>query len=116
MSRSSSNTDAGKRRWVGWAIAIACAAWIGGVGWTMLVATMPTDKLENHHSRLVHQRMAKCEGSFNQRFQCKEDILIAGDRTGFLLAMERVAFTLGLPLTVWIGWSALAGRDHNRRA
>lgn len=61
----------------------------------------------------VETRMKSCGGSFQQRYDCKETIIIAKGHDSFLLWVEKAALVLGPPLIlVFLLNRGGAGRPH----
>jgi len=92
-----------------WAVALSCLTWIGAVGWAELGA-VPVDRLESHRSRLVQEKIHRCEGTFSQRYNCTQTILLTGERNGFTLMLERGAMTFGPPSFCWLIWTVVRGK------
>lgn len=99
------------RRLFGWMLVLVSIAWLGTVGWQM-VLQMPADLLENHRSKSVQERMRRCEGTFRERYACKETILVSGGRAGFTVWLDRLLFTFVPPATVWAVWVAVRRREE----
>ena len=102
-----------RKRWIGWVLAIGCLTWIGVSSWKLL-AEVPADSLfENHTMPAMQERMSKCEGTFQQRYDCKQQIMLAGERGGMERVLDRLLFTAGPPALLWIAWSAIRRRRND---
>ncbi len=99
-------------RWVGVVLGLSCLVWIAVSGWKLLAEVPATVLFENHTMPVVQERMSKCEGTFQQRYDCKQAILLAGERGGMERVLDRLLFTTAPPALLWIAWSAL--RRHRR--
>lgn len=69
----------------------ACFAWVGIAGWIMFTE-LPEDALQTHSSDAVKERLKECEGTFKQRYDCKETIVIETHRKTFWSLTERLLF------------------------
>ena len=78
-------------------------AWVMLVGLGLLAQMTPED-MANHRSVFVQEQEQACSGEFNERFDCVQDILLAGQRTGLLEVMKRISLTLMLPAVAWGVW------------
>jgi hypothetical protein len=100
-----------RRRAAGWLVALACVVWMGASGW-MFFGEVPANMFENHSAPVVQERMRNCEGNFHQRFNCKQAILLNGERWGFAVMLDRLLLMMAPPVTAWIVWSALRGNSR----
>lgn len=94
---------------MGHVLAFLCCAWIGVVG-TTLMGEMNADRLGNHRSPVVVERMKECDGTFSQRFNCTDDILLRSERGGATEVLLRLVATLMLPGVAWSMWRAVIER------
>jgi hypothetical protein len=93
------------------AVGLACCTWLG-VGGYMLARDLPPDLFENHTDKSVQERMrTSCEGNFHQRFECKQAILLQGERWGFAVLLDRLLLMCAPPATAWLVWSALQRKN-----
>jgi hypothetical protein len=93
-----------KRSFLVWSVTAACMAWMALVGWLMF-ALLPPGAVEHHGSTAVKDRMAtQCQGSFRDRYECKEAIIVeTGRDTFFNLAGRFLAVILPpLLLSAWL--------------
>lgn len=85
-----------------WAVNGGGALWLVLVGWLM-VATLPESAVQNHGSSMVKDRMESCAGSFSERFDCKQKIIIASGRETFYVTALRFLLVIVPPL-IASGW------------
>lgn len=82
-------------------------AWVLVVGLS-LISQMSAEDMANHRSQLIQEQVHACSGDFTHRFDCTQDILLAGQRTGILDVLKRICLTLLLPSVAWsVWWSVL---------
>jgi hypothetical protein len=93
-----------------WAAGAACLLWIGWAVWDQFL-TLPPDEVANHSSGLVQDRMLDCSGTFRQRYECKNAIIIENDRSNFFAMAGRIAIVVVPPLLL-LGGLRLAGRGR----
>jgi hypothetical protein len=91
------------------AITLVCLSWIAWAVWSQFLS-IPTGEIENHSSLSVKDRMNDCSGSFKQRYDCKNAIVIETDRETFLNMIERIAIVTVPPLMLVGGWRLLSRR------
>ncbi|CAA7614036.1 conserved hypothetical protein [Candidatus Terasakiella magnetica] len=72
-----------------------CVVWMAWAGWDQF-ANIPDTEIENHSSAAVQDRMRDCTGTFKQRYECKENIVIKSGRSTFNNMLERLAI-VGIP-------------------
>ena len=72
-----------------------------GVG---LVAQMSPEDMSNHRSQIIQEQIRACSGEFSQRFDCTQDILLDGQRTGIWEVIKRISLTFLLPSVAWGVW------------
>ncbi|CAA7621958.1 hypothetical protein [Magnetospirillum sp. UT-4] len=91
-------------------VTAACLAWMAGIGWLMWT-TLPESAVAHHSSSSVKDRMeAECQGTFKQRYQCKEEIIVESGRDTFWNLSSRFLLVIVPPIiaTVWL--SSFLGR------
>lgn len=91
-------------------VTVVCLSWLAVAGW-IFFSDMPDEIFDNHNSKTMQDRMKACEGSFQKRFDCKQQLLLNGERWGFAVATNRILLMCAPPLAIWIVWSALKRRD-----
>ncbi|OAN52233.1 hypothetical protein A6A04_00615 [Paramagnetospirillum marisnigri] len=104
--------DRRRRRRIGdIVVTIACLAWIALSGWAFF-GDVPDEITDNHTSKAMQDRMKACEGSFQKRYECKQRLLLDGERWGFAVAVNRIMLICAPPITAWIVWSAIKRRGE----
>lgn len=107
---SSSYDESQRRRRTGdRMVALGCVIWLLVSGW-MFFGTVPPEIVDNHTSKAMQERMRVCEGTFQQRFECKQALLLSGERWGFAVAVNRLMLMCAPAVTAWIVWSVLRRR------
>ncbi|MCR6629479.1 MAG: hypothetical protein NVV74_05135 [Magnetospirillum sp.] len=86
-----------------WMVSGGGAAWMLLVGWLM-VATLPQGAVEHHGSSQIKDRMSECSGTFRDRYDCKEQIIIESGRETFYTLSLRFLLVIVPPLvgTFWL--------------
>ncbi len=79
-----------------WIALAACVIWIAVTFYQEFLDVDPDQY--GFRSSEVESRMKACGGSFQQRYDCKEAIIIAKGHDSFLLWVEKSALVLGPPL------------------
>lgn len=81
----------------------------GGVLWMLLAgwlmwATLPDGAVATHGSDSLKDRMSLCSGTFRDRFDCKEQLIIESGREAFYVLSLRFLLVIVPPLagTVWL--------------
>lgn len=93
-----------------WAVTASSVLWMVFMGWLM-VATLPQSAVENHSSAIVKDRMSDCSGSFRDRYDCKEQIIIESGRETFFILTGRFLLVIIPPLLA-TGWLSSYLRKH----
>lgn len=101
-------TKAGRRR-AKLLLTAACFGWIA-VSSYVLFSDLPDDVVRHHKSDVVKEKLRDCEGSFRERYDCKEAIVIETSRKTFWNLTERVLF-----VTIPAVFAGLAGAWIIRR-
>lgn len=105
-------SDPRRRRRIGdILVTLVCLIWIGFSSWAFF-GEVPEEILDNHNSKSMQDRMKACEGSFQKRYECKQRLLLDGERWGFAVALNRILLICAPPITAWIVWSALKRRGE----
>ncbi|MBF0323836.1 MAG: hypothetical protein HQL42_02085 [Alphaproteobacteria bacterium] len=92
-----------KRNFLVWSVTVSCIAWMAVVGWLLFVM-MPAS-VEHHSSAAVKDRMAtQCQGSFKDRYECKEAIIVESGRDTFWTMAGRFLAVVVPPmlLSAWL--------------
>lgn len=104
-------TDPKRRRRLGdILVSLVCLVWLGVSSWLLLVNNTPQAIFDNHNSKSMQERMKACEGSFQKRFDCKQNLLLDGERWGFAVAFDRVLLICAPAVTIWLVWGAVKRR------
>jgi hypothetical protein len=92
--------------------------WIAWAGWDQF-ADIPDDDMETHSSASVQERLRDCAGTFKQRYDCKEAIVIQVHRETFNNLIGRTAIVVVPPLLAAIGYGIVFRRrreeEHHDR-
>jgi hypothetical protein len=93
-----------------WAVTAGSLLWMVFMGWLM-VATLPQSAVVNHSSSVVKDRMSDCAGSYQDRYDCKEQIIIESGRDTFFILTGRFLLVI-LPPLLATGWLSSHLRKH----
>lgn len=99
----------GQRNSLKLALTAACFAWVGVAGW-LTFTNLPQGEIRHHGSEEVKERMRECEGTFKQRYDCKEAIVIESGRDTFWNMIVRLALITGPAIVAGGVGSALIRR------
>lgn len=95
-------------------VTAACLAWLAGMG-VLMWLTLPESAIEHHNSSAVKDRMAaECQGSFRDRYNCKEAIIVEGGRDSFWILAARFLLVIVPPLVASGGLSSYLRRHPAR--
>ncbi|MGE5548145.1 MAG: hypothetical protein ACM33T_14660 [Solirubrobacterales bacterium] len=94
----------GQRKAAKLLVGLLCLVWIAGSGVAMF-ATLGEDEVQTHSSDTVKDRLRDCEGTFKQRYECKEAIVIQTHRKTFYTLSERLAIVVLPPSLLAIAFS-----------
>ena len=83
---------------VRWIAVAASTAWITLTIYQEFIDVDPTQY--GFKSAEVDTRLKSCSGTFQQRYDCKEAVIIAKGHRSFAIWAEKVALILGPPLIV----------------
>ncbi|HLO79152.1 MAG TPA: hypothetical protein VK196_22060 [Magnetospirillum sp.] len=77
--------------------------WMVLMGWLMW-ATLPDNAVETHASDQLKDRMSLCSGTFRDRYDCKEQLIIESGREAFYILSLRFLLVIVPPLagTLWL--------------
>ncbi|MGE5503636.1 MAG: hypothetical protein ACM31L_04365 [Actinomycetota bacterium] len=73
-----------------WVVVLASLGWMTWAGIDQF-SEVPEQDLLTHSSPEVKERLRDCEGTFKQRYECKENIVIKTHRDTFYRLTERLA-------------------------
>jgi hypothetical protein len=71
---------------------------------------MSPEDMANHRSHIVQEQVHACGGSFEDRFDCTQKILLDGEKVGIMEVLKRISLTLLLPSVAWSVWWAVLRR------
>ena len=81
----------------------------GGILWMLLAgglmwATLPDGAVATHTSDALKDRMSLCSGTFRDRYDCKEQLIIESGREAFYMLSLRFLLVVVPPLagTLWL--------------
>ena len=83
------------------ALTVVCLVWMAAATWSQF-ADLPEGTVENHSSEATKERMRDCSGTFKQRYECKNAIVIETDRNSFFNVLGRIAI-IALPPLLLVG-------------
>lgn len=75
------------------------AMWMALFVYTDFIDTNPA--LNSFDAPDVREQMQACNGNYQQRYECKESIIIAKNQGEFLIWLKEVAVIMGPPLVLW---------------
>lgn len=95
-------------------VTTACLAWLVGVG-ALMWLTLP--EVEHHGSTAIKDRMAaECQGSFSERYKCKEAIIVESGREGFWMVSARFLLVIVPPMVFSVLLSGYLRRNPVQKA
>lgn len=80
-----------------WMVTGVSLIWMAWAGWDQF-GNLSGDDIENHSSTAVQERMRDCAGTFKQRYECKENIVIQSGRSTFSALTGRMAIVVVPPI------------------
>lgn len=78
-------------------VTVVSLAWMAWAGWDQF-ANLPAGTVENHSSETVKERLRDCSGTFKQRYECKNQVVIDTDRNSFFNMLGRIAIVVVPPM------------------
>ncbi|MGE5517610.1 MAG: hypothetical protein ACM31D_17535 [Bacteroidota bacterium] len=92
-----------ERKRLKWMVSGGGMLWMLLVGWLMWV-TLPEDAVTTHSSDQLKDRMSLCNGSFRDRYDCKEQLIIESGREAFYILSLRFLLVIVPPMvgTFWL--------------
>lgn len=86
-----------------WMVSGGGVVWMLLVGWLMW-ATLPEGAVATHASDSLKDRMSLCSGSFRDRYDCKEQLIIDSGREAFYILSLRFLLVIVPPMlgTFWL--------------
>lgn len=86
-----------------------CLTWAALAGWNLFL-NVPEDSLLHHKSAIVKERMERCQGTFQQRYDCKEAIVIEAQRETFMNMLGRTGIVVVPALVLGLGGTMVLRR------
>lgn len=93
-------------------LTVVCLGWMVWATWDQF-ANLPPGTVENHSSEAVKERLRDCSGTFKQRYECKNQVVIDTDRTSFFNVLGRIAIIVVPPLLLIGGLHLLRKRGDD---
>ena len=87
------------RKHLNWIVTLVCTLWMVGALYVQFIAVNPDQY--GFRNPVIEQEMQNCAGSFEQRYNCKEALIIAKGHASFLIWLGKMALVLGPPVVVW---------------
>ncbi len=92
-----------------WVVTGVSLLWVAWAGWDQF-GNLSEDDIENHSSSAVQERMRDCSGTFKQRYECKENIVIQSGRSTFNAMLGRMSIVVVPPILLIAGLHMLNRR------
>ncbi|MBI3446101.1 MAG: hypothetical protein HY055_12260 [Magnetospirillum sp.] len=87
-------------------------AWMAWAGWSQF-ANLPEGTVENHSSETVKERLRDCSGTYKQRYECKNAVVIDTDRNSFFNMLGRIAIVVVPPMLLAAGVHMMRRRSED---
>jgi len=81
-----------------WVTTTVCALWMGVTVYSQFFDVDPSQY--GFRSPELEQKMKNCSGSFEQRYKCKEALIIEKNNDSFLIWISKMALVFGPPAIV----------------
>ncbi len=94
-----------------WMVGTVSLIWMAWAGWDQFGNISDSD-LEHHGSPAVQERMKDCTGTFKQRYECKENIVIKSGRDTFSAMLGRLSIVVVPPILLVAGLHILNRRRN----
>ncbi|HVI49863.1 MAG TPA: hypothetical protein VM661_01490 [Candidatus Sulfotelmatobacter sp.] len=78
-----------------WVATAVCALWMGVTVYSQFFDVDPNQY--GFRSPEIEQKMKNCSGSFEQRYKCKEALIIEKGHDSFLIWISKMALVFGPP-------------------
>lgn len=78
-----------------WVATAVCALWMGVTVYSQFFDVDPNQY--SFRSPEIEQRMKNCAGSYEQRYKCKEALIIEKGHDSFLIWISKMALVFGPP-------------------
>ena len=93
-------------------VTVVSLVWMAWAGWDQF-ANLPEGTVENHSSAAVQERLRDCAGTFKQRYECKNAIVINTDRNSFFNMLARIAIVVVPPTLLAAGVHVMRRRSED---
>ncbi len=107
--RSLGEANVGESKIGKWVVMTISLVWMAWAVWDQF-ANIPEGEIEHHSSASVQDRMRDCSGTFKQRYECKDAIVIASGRSTFFNLAERIAIVTVPPMLLAAAFHLLTRR------
>lgn len=95
-------------------LTVVCVAWMAVAAWSQFT-DLPEGTVENHSSETTKERMRDCSGTFKQRYECKNAIVIETDRNSFFNVLSRILVIVVPPVLLVGGLHLWRKRSEDDR-
>ena len=82
-----------------WVATAVCALWMGVTVYSQFFDVDPNQY--SFRSPEIEQKMKNCAGSYEQRYKCKEALIIEKGHDSFLIWISKMALVFGPPSILW---------------
>lgn len=86
-----------------WIVGGVCLLWMALAGWLQF-SDLSENEIQTHASTAVKERMRDCEGTFQQRYECKEAIVIQSSRETFYTVTIRIIIVALPPILLGVAF------------
>ncbi|KAF0136494.1 MAG: hypothetical protein FD153_1917 [Rhodospirillaceae bacterium] len=83
----------------------ACLGWIASWAGLDQFVYLNSNRLATHYTEAVRQQISACRGSFKERYDCREGIILEGNRSTFLNMIVLFVIVFGPPIGLGIVYS-----------
>lgn len=92
-----------------WTVTVISLIWMGWAGWNQFGNISESD-VENHSSSSVQERLKDCSGTFKQRYECKESIVIKSTNSTFYAMFGRLSIVVVPPILLAAAYHMMTRR------
>lgn len=98
-----------------WLVVLGSLVWIGITGW-LLFSTLPNNAIAHIGTDYLKNRMAnECTGTFQERYQCKETLIVESGQDSFWILSTRTLAVLLPPFAAGFWLTAFLKRKKMAR-
>ena len=87
------------QKMLSWGVTAICAIWMGLTLYGQFLAVDPDQY--SFRSPEIEQKMKDCAGSYEQRYKCKEALIIEKGHNSFMIWLGKMALVFGPPAVLW---------------